>query len=106
MKLIKLLAKLLQMQTHYSIYPNFQPPIHLKIKYEPKLDNSKLPKLWDVGTNTIVLDWNNYKTFQSLERQSDKKQFFASIPQINTAGCFFPFEVQLPLLIHEATLSE
>lgn len=89
------------MQTHYSIYLNFQPPIHLTIKYIPILDNSKIPKLWDIGSNTIALDWNNYKTFQSLEKQSDKKKFFESIPKVDYTGYFFPFEAQLALLKHE-----
>jgi hypothetical protein len=94
------------MQTHYSIYPNFQPAIHLTIKYFPVLDNTKLSKIWDIGSNIIALNWELYNYFVSLEKQSDKKKFFESIPKVDYTGHFYPFDAQLTLLAHEATQSE
>ncbi len=94
------------MQTHYSIYPNFQQPIHLIIKYFPILDNSKISKIWDVGSNTIALNLEQYRLFQSLEKQTDKRKFFESIHKVDYSGFFFPFEVQLILIIHEDTRTD
>jgi hypothetical protein len=66
-----------------TLYPRFEEPISVVIQYVPQLDGQSCEGYWDVDSNTVALSWRMYKDFSALQKQSDKRAFFANLKKIS-----------------------
>jgi hypothetical protein len=74
---------LIGMQTTLTLYPRFERPITLVIRYVAELDGAEIEALWDVDRNYVALSWRMYRDFSRIEKQSEKREFFDKLHKVS-----------------------
>lgn len=72
------------MQTTLTLYPRFEEPIELVIRYVPELDGKECEGWWNIDTNQIALSWKMYSDFQKIGLQSEKRKFFDTLKKVSS----------------------